>query len=754
MKQFGLILTWLIFSVSSACAQSDVKWPAGFQQRTHVADSGDQPYFVFVPDGEPPSGGWPVILFLHGAGERGSDNIAQIAVGLGTALEKQQRPFVAVFPQCRERGQPYRTGWLSSTKDAQRALNILAAVEQSETINSSQRILCGWSMGGYGAWSIAAAKPEMWSAVLAISGGAIEPVDFSALAKAKVPFWAIHGAEDGIVPATETKDACRALRGRSGLVEETIVNNAGHDVWRYVFAEDATFKWLLDPKHHAVPEISTTITPLPRKADFYVKNFSHKVVVPDALGVRIGNDALNELADEFPAKMDVPLQGTLPDIHRSLGQGAESVELQLEKLSWSCQLSKCDLRAISGGRFEARFYFAPIELKIGSGHLENESIEASCSNARIVIGHRRPVTLRVEVRPKMENGRLRLAPLRKSFSIPDDNWFVESPERMHIERGELKAEHLKIGIVGGLYLQKDAITAQILEAVPTFLKTAESSLQSLPAPALTRVIWPFPVGGPEIVVAPSAVKTSRTGVSVVLDANVVKYGTRQQDLRDVHEHCRLTIENLSKTSQAEVLACLDLTNACSQIQQDRAWVNVLDIPSPAKNSHPSGDSFSSLVSKDFVESAFGHDHSLQAILRVLKPMSVKAQGSHQLRFCVSEAALDFSTSGGMTTTQACRIVFSLEHDVQFELQSSGDVRVTWSDQPNIELLEVRPLGDAQVLEVNSELVIEKLRECWQAWTQAQNRSFQSPKLPATEMGLKNLQIESNAIRLNFESPGS
>lgn len=745
MKQFLLIFSWLCIFLGTLEAQTNV-WPVGFEQRIHVDAAGQHKYFVYVPNDEPPTGGWPIMLFLHGAGERGSDGVAEIAVGLGTALEAKPRPFVAVFPQCQERGQQYRAGWINKTKDAQRALEILADVERSENVNSHKRILCGWSMGGYGAWSNAAAQPEMWSAVLAISGGLIEPVDLKQLATSNVPLWAIHGADDAIVPATETQRACRKLREQSGRVRETIVKGTGHDVWRYVFAEEKVFQWLMDPTPDAVPEVSTSITPLPSKSRFYVKNYSQKVHVPHALGMRLGNQVLGELAGKAPSLLNDQLQGELPDINRTIGGGASTVKIQLRGLEWKCQLADCQLQAISGGRFLADFAFAPIELKIGSGQLENAENLASCSDARIVIGHQRHVHLRVEVRPKMREGRLTLDPLRTSFSIKDDNWFVDPPRDVQVQRGTLKPEHIKIGIVGGLYLQKEAITAQVLQAIPALLTQAEEFLQSRPAPALTKVIWPFPVGGPEIVVSPESVGTDRNGVSLTLGASVVRYGNQRVEIPAVGSGCEVRLQDLSHESGGEVLACLDLTNACSKVQQDHAWVNVLDIPSLVSGSeYP----FSSLVAPEFVRHTFGQEQAVQAILRVLQPMSVRqTDDDQQIQLCVPEVALDYFTTDDVAGL-GCRVVFSLKHDIRFQLQESGDVRVTWSDHPEIELIETRPLDGLVKLDVDQAQVLERLRACWLEWTQAQSQSFHAPEFPGTKMKLRDLHFEKHAARLRF-----
>ena len=132
---------------------------ADFVDRVIKDESGEHRYTVFLPEDYSADKKWPVILYLHGAGERGNDGKRQLTIGLAPAIEKRKAtfPFIAIFPQCEDTSARYLAGWLANGPDAQRALKILDEVERDYSIDTSRRILTGWSMGGYGTWSIAAA---------------------------------------------------------------------------------------------------------------------------------------------------------------------------------------------------------------------------------------------------------------------------------------------------------------------------------------------------------------------------------------------------------------------------------------------------------------------------------------------------------------------------------------------------------------------------------------------------------------------
>jgi poly(3-hydroxybutyrate) depolymerase len=164
---------------------------ADFVERVIKDESGEHRYTVFLPEDYSADKKWPVILYLHGAGERGNDEKRQLTIGLAPAIEKRKAtfPFIAIFPQCEDTSARYLAGWLADSPDAQRALKILDEVERDFSIDTSRRILTGWSMGGFGTWSIAAATPSKWQAILPLAGGGADLAE----KLVHLPIWAFHG---------------------------------------------------------------------------------------------------------------------------------------------------------------------------------------------------------------------------------------------------------------------------------------------------------------------------------------------------------------------------------------------------------------------------------------------------------------------------------------------------------------------------------------------------------------------------------
>ena len=144
-----------------------------FVSKTLTDADGDHKYQVYLPNNYSAQKKWPVMVFLHGAGERGTDGQLQTQVGLGAVLKTQPQafPFVVLFPQCEDKESRLLPGWRAEGPDGKRVLAMLSAVEEEYSIDTERRILTGWSMGGYGVWHLAAAHPDMWSALLPIASG-------------------------------------------------------------------------------------------------------------------------------------------------------------------------------------------------------------------------------------------------------------------------------------------------------------------------------------------------------------------------------------------------------------------------------------------------------------------------------------------------------------------------------------------------------------------------------------------------------
>ena len=209
---------------------------------------------------------WPLILFLHGAGERGDDLEQLKKQGIPKIIEQGgDFPFVIVSPQC-----PQDTMWTEKF-DALDAL--LQEVEENYAIAPDRVYLTGLSMGGYGSWHMAALYPKRFAAVVPICGGAIPMVGFPDRIRVikDVPVWAFHGAEDQVVPLEESQKlvdfatemwflypltfplvgAIIRLKEVGGNVRLTIYPEAGHDAWTQAYANPELYEWLLQQKRRS-----------------------------------------------------------------------------------------------------------------------------------------------------------------------------------------------------------------------------------------------------------------------------------------------------------------------------------------------------------------------------------------------------------------------------------------------------------------------------------------------------------------------
>lgn len=215
----------------------------GFQNRVYTDAAGKaHPFVVFVPAKYEPGTKPPVMLFLHGAGERGSNNIDQIMVGLGPAIWKRKGtfPFVTVIPQCR-----IGSNWLADGPDAQWALAMLKQTEKEFGTDPDRVYLTGLSMGGGGTWSIAAKDPSAWAAIVPMCSGP-DAANAAKFAAARLPIWNFCGDKDreGTVKANRTMH--EALTKAGAVAKYTEYPGVGHNCWDDAYGTDALYTWLLE----------------------------------------------------------------------------------------------------------------------------------------------------------------------------------------------------------------------------------------------------------------------------------------------------------------------------------------------------------------------------------------------------------------------------------------------------------------------------------------------------------------------------
>lgn len=243
-----------LFGLSSALPASARMAEAGFLDRTVTVAGKPHPYKVYVPAGYEPGRRLPVILFLHGSGERGSDNIAQTRVGLGPILERDpaRYPAIVVFPQA-----PLDARWAGSASAI--ALAALGEIEREFYTDPDRVYLTGMSMGGSGAWYIAYRQPERFAA-LAIVCARIIPADernapiapsqngnvYASIAERldDVPIWIFHGDADDIVPVGESREMFEALRAAGSSARYTELAGVNHNSWDPAYASPELAEWL------------------------------------------------------------------------------------------------------------------------------------------------------------------------------------------------------------------------------------------------------------------------------------------------------------------------------------------------------------------------------------------------------------------------------------------------------------------------------------------------------------------------------
>lgn len=211
--------------------------PTGKQQARSIEQTIHLEYLLFLPKDyqKHPGKKWPLILFLHGAGERGDDLELVKSHGIAKMVEEEPDfPFITISPQC-----PENTRW----GEYPRTLKAILDQVMAEFAVDEQRIyLTGLSMGGFGTWSMAMDYPNLFAAIAPICGGGLS--EFVAIIK-DVPVWAFHGAEDPAVPLEASQRMVDALQVSGGNVRFTVYHGVGHDSWTQTYENPELYEWFL-----------------------------------------------------------------------------------------------------------------------------------------------------------------------------------------------------------------------------------------------------------------------------------------------------------------------------------------------------------------------------------------------------------------------------------------------------------------------------------------------------------------------------
>ena len=248
-----VLVVWLWSAMMAVALPALAQGPeTGFLDRQVAVGDIVYRYQVIVPADYQPTTRWPVILFLHGAGERGSDGMLQTEVGLGRALRRgaDRFPAIVVFPQTAG------SRWSEAPGDA--AIEALDASIEEFSIDEDRVYLTGLSMGSQGSWYLASMHPKRFAALVPICGfvgqtsrrpSFVSDADRSPYVQVAervrdIPTWIFHGETDSVVSVTESRQMAEALRSVDADVHYSELPGTGHNSWDAAYASPALSDWL------------------------------------------------------------------------------------------------------------------------------------------------------------------------------------------------------------------------------------------------------------------------------------------------------------------------------------------------------------------------------------------------------------------------------------------------------------------------------------------------------------------------------
>ncbi|MCC5931376.1 MAG: prolyl oligopeptidase family serine peptidase [Cyclobacteriaceae bacterium] len=237
---------------------------SGFEAKTYISGSDTLLYRILYPENFKPGKKYPLVLFLHGAGERGNDNKKQLVHGSSLFLREDIRknhPAIVIFPQC-----PQSSYWSNvrfeydsaghrkfvytkgeAPTSAMKALmSFVEDLTSQRYIDQQRMYLGGLSMGGMGTFELLSRMPDTFVAAFPICGGG-HTATVSAYAS-NTALWIFHGEEDAVVPADFSREMYQALKTAGAEVALTLYPGVNHNSWDNAFAEPDLLPWLFKYK--------------------------------------------------------------------------------------------------------------------------------------------------------------------------------------------------------------------------------------------------------------------------------------------------------------------------------------------------------------------------------------------------------------------------------------------------------------------------------------------------------------------------
>jgi predicted peptidase len=225
---------------------------AGSVSVTEAGQGVEFRYRLLAPAAPAAGTRYPLVVFLHGAGERGRDNEKQLKylpTWMAEPALRERHPCYLLAPQCRESERWVDVSWADKkstpqgppTTDLLAAIAALQAVIASEAVDPARIYLTGLSMGGFGTWDLAARQPARFAAILPICGGGDEA---TAPRLSRLPIWCFHGDADQVVAVDRSRSMIAAVKAAGGSPKYSELPGVGHDSWTPAYRDPAVLDWL------------------------------------------------------------------------------------------------------------------------------------------------------------------------------------------------------------------------------------------------------------------------------------------------------------------------------------------------------------------------------------------------------------------------------------------------------------------------------------------------------------------------------
>jgi predicted peptidase len=223
----------MIFAAIS-CAQETPGKQVALTFEKKISETVKLQYLLYLPKDYAKEKEWPLLLFLHGSGERGSNLELVKKQGPPKLISQgQDFPFIVVSPQLPADYKDWSPKAL---------IELVNHIEHKYKVDKKRIYVTGLSMGGYGTWNLALEYPDRFAAIAPVCGGADT---LRAAVLKDIPVWVFHGARDNVVPIEEDSAMVEAVKRSGGCVRFTIYPEAGHDAWTETYNNPEFYDWLL-----------------------------------------------------------------------------------------------------------------------------------------------------------------------------------------------------------------------------------------------------------------------------------------------------------------------------------------------------------------------------------------------------------------------------------------------------------------------------------------------------------------------------